>query len=199
MGHAAVKNRPEPRRRRAPASLTVRWREKCPVRTSQSAVARSSAGQVGDALRRCGSASATAVWANSFRTLPPLPQPSRSASRRDKRWDAPRCRLRYTAGLHLSRVPDQQSSYIRLKLYWNCAVNRLWPLNRPKPLQLVAAHNLDRLQLHEVLLGPRRIKHQRREHREGPPLRLIDHRPGRLDVFPEKARPDARQREYTRS
>ena len=32
--------------RRAPASLTVRWRRKCPVRTSRSAVARSSAGDI---------------------------------------------------------------------------------------------------------------------------------------------------------
>ena len=138
--NVTVKYAQSPRRQRAPASLTVRWRRKCLVRTSRSADARSYAGLRWDVLRRRGSASATAVWANSSSTFGHyLNQPSRrrGAVRTDRARARPADRFRYTAS-RSRRVPDlASSSYSRLKLYCNCAVSRLWPLNRPRPCCLL--------------------------------------------------------------
>src|ERR1700735_3634924 len=44
----------------------------------------------------------------------------------------------------------------------------------------ISAEDFNRLQLHEVLLGPRRIKRQRREQQERTSIRIENHRPRRL-------------------
>src|SRR5580698_5326482 len=61
-------------------------------------------------------------------------------------------------------------------------------------IRLIAAEDFNRLQLHEVLLGPRRIQHYRREQQERASLGTEDHRPRRLDVVPQPRGADVQQR-----